>query len=64
MVCINIGILILMFLIENIVFIVNWVIIEEKDNFDVFIWLYFIDVVLDYCKIYFGDVVVKEENCV
>lgn len=64
MVCINIGILILMFLIENIVFIVNWVIIEEKDNIDVLIWLYFIDVVLDYCKIYFGDVVVKEENCV
>lgn len=64
MVCINIGILILKFLIENIVFIVNWVIIEEKDNFDVLIWLYFIDVVLDYCKIYFGDVVVKEENCV
>lgn len=64
MVCINIGILILKFFIENIVFIVNWVIIEEKDNFDVLIWLYFIDVVLDYCKIYFGDVVVKEENCV
>lgn len=64
MVCINIGILILKFLIENIVFIVNWVIIEEKDNIDVLIWLYFIDVVLDYCKIYFGDVVVKEENCV